>query len=117
MAGGNQAIHRGSVNMNVLDTMGLIACSFGAWMGADGGDFVERHDPGRYRYINLQFDGEYLVGATAIGLTEHVGVLRGLIQSRIALGSWKPRLLEDPTRIMEAYLECTQPLDALCRSG
>ncbi len=117
MAGGNQAIHQGSVNMNVLDTMGLIACSFGLWMGADGGDFVERHDPGRYRYINLQFDGEHLVGATAIGLTEHVGVLRGLIQSRIALGPWKQRLLKDPGRIMEAYLECTQPLAMPCKSG
>jgi len=117
MAGGNQAMHQGSVNMNVLDTMGLIACSFGLWMGAADGDFVERYDPERYRYINLQFDGEHLVGATAIGLTEHVGVLRGLIQSRIALGPWKQRLSDDPTRIMEAYLECTQPLEELCKSG
>ncbi len=116
MAGGNQAIHQGSVNMNVLDTMGLIACSFGLWMGAADGDYVERYDPERYRYINLQFNGEYLVGATAIGLTEHVGVLRGLIQSRITLVTWKQRLLDDPTRIMEAYLECTQPLEELCKS-
>ena len=110
MAGENQAIHLGSVNMNVLDTMGLIACSFGLWMGAEGGESVERYNPERYQYINLQFDDDYLVGATAIGLTQHVGVLRGLIQSRIKLGEWKPRLLKDPTRIMEAYLGSTQAL-------
>ena len=31
-----------------------------------------------------------------------------LIQSRLRLGVWKQRLLEDPTRIMEAYLGVTQ---------
>jgi len=110
MAGATEALHQGSVNMNVLDTMGLIACSFGLWMGTENGDSVERYHPKQYRYINLQFDGDYLVGATAIGLTQHVGVLRGLIQSKIKLGEWKLRLLKDPTRIMEAYLGCTQSL-------
>jgi NAD(P)H-nitrite reductase large subunit len=110
MAGDNKAIHQGSINMNVLDTMGLIACSFGLWMGVAKGESVERYNPERYQYINLQFDDEYLVGATAIGLTQHVGVLRGLIQSRIKLGEWKPRLQQDPTRIMEAYLGSTQAL-------
>jgi len=37
-----------------------------------------------------------------------VGVVRGLIQTRISLGDWKKRLLEDPHRVMDAYLECTQ---------
>lgn len=110
MAGATAVLHQGSVNMNVLDTIGLIACSFGLWMGVENGDSAERYNPERYRYINLQFDGDCLVGATAIGLTEHVGVLRGLIQSRIKLGLWKQRLIDDPTRFMEAYLSCTQPV-------
>ncbi len=108
MAGFAGAAHRGSVNMNVLDTLGLISSSFGLWMGAHGGDMAEVVNPERYRYLNLQFDDDVLVGATSLGLTEHVGVLRGLIQTRTRLGRWKEELMEDPTRIMEAYLGATQ---------
>ncbi len=96
--------HQGSVNMNVLDTLGLISSSFGLWMGAEGGDSVELCEPDRFRYINLEFKDDVLVGATSLGLTQHVGVLRGLIQGRVPLGSWKDRLMQDPTRMMEAYL-------------
>jgi NAD(P)H-nitrite reductase large subunit len=108
MAGSQGATHRGCVNMNVLDTLGLISSSFGLWMGADGGDSAELLNRERFRYINLQFQDDVLVGATSLGLTQHVGVLRGLIQSKTRLKVWKDRLLEDPTRIMEAYLASTQ---------
>ena len=108
MIGQQGAIHRGSVNMNVLDTLGLISSSFGLWMGKPGGDSAELLNRDRFRYLNLQFDGEVLVGATSLGMTQHVGVLRGLIQTRTRLGKWKDRLLEDPTRLMEAYLGSTQ---------
>jgi NAD(P)H-nitrite reductase large subunit len=110
MAGLSGAIHRGSVNMNVLDTLGLISSSFGLWMGKDGGQSCELLNRDRYRYLNLQFDDDILVGATSLGLTQHVGVLRGLIQTKTRLGVWKDRLIEDPTRIMEAYLGSTQAL-------
>ena len=110
MAGSKEAIHRGNINMNILDTLGLIACSFGLWNGVEQGEHAEQYNPERFRYINLQFDGEYLIGATAIGLTQHVGVLRGLIQSKIKLGEWKERLMHDPLRIMEAYLSRTQAI-------
>ncbi|MEZ5445778.1 MAG: FAD-dependent oxidoreductase [Gammaproteobacteria bacterium] len=108
MAGRRGAVHRGSVNMNVLDTLGLISSSFGLWMGAKDGESTELCDPGRYRYLNLQFEDDVLVGATSLGLTEHVGVLRGLIQTKTRLREWKEKLLKDPTRIMEAYLGSTQ---------
>ena len=49
-----------------------------------------------------------LIGATAIGLTEHVGVLRGLIEGRVRLGPWKDRLLREPLRVVEAYLARAQ---------
>ena len=107
---GRDTIHQGSINLNVLDTMGLISSSYGLWMGVDGGDSAELNDPDRYRYISLQFEDDVLVGAQSLGLTQHVGVLRGLIQSRIKLGKWKDHLLKDPTRIMEAYLGCTQAI-------
>jgi NADPH-dependent 2,4-dienoyl-CoA reductase/sulfur reductase-like enzyme len=107
---GQRSRHRGSLNMNVLDTLGLISSSFGRWDGVDGGETAELYDADRYRYLNLQFEDDHLVGASSIGLTQHVGVLRGLIQSRIALGDWKARLMRDPTRIMEAYLGKVQAL-------
>ena len=102
--------HHGTLNMNVLDTVGLISCSFGLWMGVDGGDSAELYNPDEFQYINLQFDGDHLVGASSVGKTQHVGVLRGLIESKIHLGDWKDRLLRDPTAIMEAYVACTQEL-------
>ena len=109
MAGKNDE-HHGTLNMNVLDTVGLISCSFGLWMGVDGGDSAELYNPEEFQYINLQFDGNTLVGASSVGKTQHVGVLRGLIESRIDLGHWKDRLMADPTAVMEAYVGSTQEL-------
>ena len=102
--------HHGALNMNVLDTVGLISCSFGLWMGVDGGESAELYNPDEFQYINLQFDGDHLVGASSVGKTQHIGVLRGLIESKIHLGDWKQRLMKDPTAIMEAYVACTQEL-------
>lgn len=102
--------HPGSLNMNILDTLGLISTSFGQWMGSEGGDQAVLLDEGRYRYLNLKFDGDHLTGASSLGHTEHIGVLRGLIRSRVPLGAWKQRLMKDPTRLMEAYLGSVQGL-------
>ncbi len=110
MVQGNHHAHRGSVNMNVLDTLGLISSSFAMWMGVDGGDSAEVSDPGRFRYVNLQFQDDRLVGASTLGLTDHVGVLRGLIESKVRLDGWKEKLKQDPTRLMEAYIARTQAL-------
>jgi hypothetical protein len=61
-----------------------------------------------FKYLRLVFDGDVLIGATSLGLTEHVGVIRGLIQSRTRLGHWKARLMEDPMQVMAAYLAAAQ---------
>ena len=100
--------HQGSVNMNVLDTLGLISCSFGLWQGVDGGDGAELADADRFRYVSLRFRDDVLVGANTVGMTQHVGVLRGLIQTGTHLGKWKDRLMRDPTAVMAAYLGATQ---------
>lgn len=100
--------HRGSINMNVLDTMGLVSVSYGLWQGVAGGESAELLDEDNYRYIRLQFDGDQLVGANTLGMTQHIGVLRGLIQGRFHLGEWKDRLLQNPLQVMEAYLAVTQ---------
>jgi NADPH-dependent 2,4-dienoyl-CoA reductase/sulfur reductase-like enzyme len=106
---GQPARMNGVLAINVLDSMGLISSSFGEWQGVPGGDGIEQADEANGRYISLQFDGEVLVGATAIGLTAHVGVLRGLIQSRLRLGPWKQKLMQAPTRFVEAYIACQRP--------
>jgi NAD(P)H-nitrite reductase large subunit len=105
---GRPVTSRGNLTLNVLDTLGLVSTSFGKWWSEPGGETAELVDEGEYRYLSLQFQDDVLVGATAIGLTEHVGVLRGLIEGRVPLGSWKDQLLRDPLRIMEAYLARAQ---------
>ena len=115
-AGMNMAGHhqqqRGVTQINVLDTLGLISTSFGQWEGVPGGERTELTDLAAYKYIRLEFDGNFLVGANTIGLTEHVGVLRGLIESKVELGHWKQHLMADPFRLSEAYIACTQKQDA-----
>ena len=106
---GQPARMKGVLAINVLDSLGMISSSFGEWQGADGGDGVEKIDEANGRYISLQFQDDVLIGATSIGLTEHVGALRGLIQARTHLGGWKQKLLATPTRFAEAYIACQQP--------
>jgi NAD(P)H-nitrite reductase large subunit len=110
MAGKNVAT-QGNLAMNVLDTVGLIAASFGQWWGEkpeNGGDHVEVVDANAFRYVRLEFRDDVLIGACSLGLTLHVGALRGLIQGRVPLGPWKAALKADPLRIMEAYIACAQ---------
>ncbi len=105
---GKRAVSQGTMAINVLDTLGLVSSSFGQWWGDIRGQSVEASDDERFKYISLQFLDDVLIGATSIGLTEHVGVLRGLIQTKTHLGEWKENLLRDPTRVMEAYLARAQ---------
>lgn len=98
----------GVTQINVLDTLGLISTSFGRWEGVPGGQHAEAGDDENFRYLRLEFDGDVLVGSNSIGLTEHVGVLRGLTQSKVKLGAWKEELMRDPLRLPEAYLATAQ---------
>jgi len=105
---GQAARMKGVLAINVLDSMGMISSSFGEWQGVAEGDGVEQVDEAGGRYLSLQFAGDVLVGATSIGLTQHVGALRGLIQGKVRLGAWKARLMETPMRFPEAYIACQQ---------
>lgn len=109
--------YRGSLIMNVLNTVGLITASYGLWQGVNGGDQVVVQDEGAYKYLRLEFDGDVLVGSLSLGLTQHVGVLRGLIQTKAPLGPWKARLMQNPHLIMEAYLECAQGQNVRAHPG
>ena len=99
---------RGSLSMNVLNTLGLVSSSFGLWMGVEGGERSIAVDEARSRYLRLEFEDDRIVGALALGLTQHVGVVRGLIQTRVRLGAWMEKLRADPALVMNAYLERTQ---------
>ncbi len=105
---GRETYYRGSLSMNVLNTLGLISSSFGLWMGIEGGSEARVADAERSRYLKLVFRDDVIVGALALGLTQHVGVIRGLMQAKTGLGHWKERLIKDPYRVMEAYLARTQ---------
>ncbi|HEV7912989.1 MAG TPA: FAD-dependent oxidoreductase [Albitalea sp.] len=105
---GRGAELRGVTQINVLDTLGLVSTSFGDWQGVPGGDHVELTDRGAGRHLSLQFSGDVLVGCNSVGWTDHVGVMRGLVEGRLRLGDWKQRLMSDPTRLMEAYLARAQ---------
>ncbi|MGB5831627.1 MAG: FAD-dependent oxidoreductase, partial [Thiohalocapsa sp.] len=105
---GNDVRLPGVLAINVLDTLGLVSSSFGQWWGIDEPDGVEMVDEDHYRYLSLQFSDDVLIGATSIGLTQHVGVLRGLIQSKTHLGEWKQVLKQSPLRFPEAYVARSQ---------
>lgn len=107
MAGGDTT-QDGVTQINVLDTLGLISTSFGQWEGVDGGDHVEVTNESEFKHLRLEFKDDVMVGANSLGMTEHVGVLRNLVENAVPLGDWKDRLMEDPTRLMEAYLANAQ---------
>ena len=99
--------------MNVLDTIGLVSSSFGAWEGIKGGDSARMSDERVYRYLRLEFDGDRLAGAQAVGLTDHIGIARGLIQTGLRLGRWKDILMKSPERLAEAYVATAQGISAV----
>lgn len=109
---GRPAVMKGVTQINVLDTLGLISASFGNWQGVAGGEHVELTDRAEGRHLSLQFSGDTMIGCNAIGWTEHVGVMRGLVEGGVKLGAWKDRLMHDPTLLMEAYLACAQAQSA-----
>ena len=105
---GNGMHYSGSLSMNVLNTLGLITSSFGSWDGVQDGERSTALHRDSSRYLRLEFQDDVLVGALAIGLTQHVGVIRGLIQTKVKLGPWKDKLLKDPSMVMNAYLARVQ---------
>lgn len=105
---GKRAVLHGVTQINVLDTLGLISTSFGHWQGVSGGQKAELTDAANWRHLSLQFQDDVLVGCNSVGWTEHVGVMRGLVEDQVKLGAWKDALLKDPTQLVPAYLASAQ---------
>ncbi|TVT56689.1 MAG: NAD(P)/FAD-dependent oxidoreductase [Sedimenticola thiotaurini] len=105
---GKRTRYQGSMQMNVLDTLGLISVSFGEWDGRDKCDQAIMCNETGFQYMRLEFADDRLVGAQCVGRTAHIGVIRGLIEGRVPLGAWKEKLKMNPYLIMDAYLSCAQ---------
>lgn len=105
---GKGAELKGVTQINVLDTLGLISSSFGNWEGVPNGQSVELVDEANHRALSLKFEGDVMIGCNSVGWTDHIGVMRGLVEGRVRLGEWKDKLLADPTQLMHAYLACAQ---------
>ncbi len=110
---GQPVAYRGSLSMNVLDTVGLISHTFGLWQGSVTGEVTEVVDEANYLYTRLCFEADQLIGAITVGHPHHVGAIRGLIQSRRHLGAWKDQLVQNPHLVMDAFVELNQGIIGL----
>ena len=57
---------------------GLVSVSYGQWEGVEGGGVCRLIDEAHFRYIQLQFEQDRLVGANTLGMTQHVGRSSGI---------------------------------------
>jgi len=103
--GGRIVDYRGSLNMRVLDILGLVLCSFGHWKEIDGGESSFKLDKTKFRYTLLNFFENRLIGALTVGWTGSLGIIRGFIQTPMKLGKWKQKLIKDPNLIFKAYID------------
>jgi NADPH-dependent 2,4-dienoyl-CoA reductase/sulfur reductase-like enzyme len=113
VAGANMAgqgvPYSGSLAMNVLHTRDLESCSFGLWHG-DGHECTVVENSGDRIYRKYVWDDDRLVGGALVGPTaavsgvNDVGMLKGLIQSGVALGPWKDYLQQNPLDLRRAFV-------------
>jgi NADPH-dependent 2,4-dienoyl-CoA reductase/sulfur reductase-like enzyme len=110
---GREFSYPGSLAMNVLNVGGLYCASLGAW-GEDlqGGEAYCEVPTG---YRKLVFKDGRLVGAILLGpatglmATSDLGMIKGLIQSRVDLSSWQERLSENPWEVRRAFFALRTP--------
>lgn len=112
IAGANMAgkttPYAGSLLMNVLDIAGLHCTSFGRWR--EDADTTEIWAPERPVYRKLVWEDDRLVGAIALGpvrestMTTDIGMIKGLIQSRLPLGKWKSYIQRQPWDLRRAFV-------------
>jgi NAD(P)H-nitrite reductase large subunit len=113
VAGANMAgravAYRGSLIANIVEVCHLDVASFGAWDDARA-QAVSALKRDRSAYRKLLFSGDRLTGAIIVGpsseiwTTNDVGMLRGLVQSKVSLAPYRARLERDPFDIKPAYI-------------
>lgn len=106
---GQSVDYSGSLVMNILAAQDIEACSFGLWSGQGRETFVAQN-PNNSIYRKYVWDADKLVGGILVGPSlavsnvNDVGMLKGLIQTGIALGSWKDYLKENPMDLRRAFV-------------
>jgi NAD(P)H-nitrite reductase large subunit len=125
VAGANMAgqpiPYDGSLAMNILDVVGLQCASFGRWRSG-GGSATAMTNAGRPLYRKLVWEGDRLVGAILLGPAEDVallndlGMIKGLIQARVALGPWAEELRRNPMDVRRAFVGAGGPAALLPRT-
>ena len=113
IAGANMAGHDvrypGSLSMNVLDVCGLQCASFGNWADTDA-EAMTISNPNGLIYRTLLWSGDQITGAIFIGrandmgMLTDVGMVKGIMQTRTTLGSWKNFLAENPFDVRRPYV-------------
>ncbi len=113
IAGANMAgkdiRYPGSLLMNILDCCGLQCASFGQW-GDTGAEAMTIRNPDRPIFRKLLWTGDQITGAifagpaNDMGMLNDVGMVKGIIQTRTALGAWKEFLRENPFDVRRPYV-------------
>jgi NAD(P)H-nitrite reductase large subunit len=106
---GRDVRYRGSLLMNIVEVCHLDVASFGAWddEGAETATGLRREQTA---YRKLLFRGDRMSGAIILGrssdvwTTNDIGMLKGLVQSQVALGRWKDYLKGNPFDLKPAYI-------------
>jgi NAD(P)H-nitrite reductase large subunit len=106
---GQDVRYPGSLLINILDVCGLQCASFGRW-GEAGAEAMTISNADRPVYRKLLWTGDQITGAVFIGqasdlgMLNDVGMVKGLIQTRTALGAWKEFLRHNPFDIRRPYV-------------
>jgi NAD(P)H-nitrite reductase large subunit len=116
--------YAGSLTMNVLAVQGLEAASFGRFEDDADATVVENAASRIYRKYVWRDDvlvGGILVGPNAaVAGTNDLGMLKGLIQTGVALGPWRRHLEENPLDLRRAFVASGAParlLDSTLLAG
>jgi NAD(P)H-nitrite reductase large subunit len=106
---GKDVRYRGSLIINIVDVCDLDVASFGAWDDPKA-EAISGLKRGRTAYRKLLFTGDRLTGAIILGpssdmwTTNDVGMLKGLVQSGVALGRFKEHLHKNPFDVKPAFI-------------
>lgn len=106
---GQELHYSGSLMMNIVGVAGLNIASFGEWSETEAEMIVaERPERRSYRKYILRDDtvcGAVYVGDDAETWSGNtLGMLKGIVQSQLALGEWKDYLRKNPFDLKPAYL-------------
>jgi NAD(P)H-nitrite reductase large subunit len=106
---GKPVRYRGSLIINIVEVCHLDVASFGAW--DDGGaEVISGVKADRPAYRKMLFKGDRMTGAIILGpstdiwTTNDVGMLKGLVQTGIALGQFKEHLKRYPFDVKTAFI-------------